>query len=388
MRSPMSLPAAARRRGRRVARGLAAERFLGALALQSHDLLACLRFTVGAAVASSACCFASCLSGPRRGAPRCACLLLGGSRCIRLRERAPPSWRAPARSPRPRAAARFRLAWRSPVGLFARLGIASCRSCVGLASARAASSRGSARGSVRLVGARLLVGAPRRVAGEAGKRRDDAKDDDDRRGHQAVARFLPPLLRLRRLALPPRHCGCRRGISRSARNRRRSALPRPPSAARDPTSSRCWRAPGRKGGLPRRADSARRASTSRRQVSAAVISCCSHAGKLVPLADQALVADVDQRRRPQRRRPWRHQEIAARRAERFDDLAHRDLVAAGDRHELAELGRPPHRLRKARSGGQRAEDERRRAPDARAEARPRISRPCAASAPRSPPSSS
>ena len=54
------------------------------------------------------------------------------------------------------------------------------------------------------------------------------------------------------------------------------------------------------------------------------------------------------------RRPRRHQEIPSGRAERLDDLAHRDLVAAGDLHQLAELGRAAHRLGKARPGGQRA----------------------------------
>jgi hypothetical protein len=67
-------------------------------------------------------------------------------------------------------------------------------------------------------------------------------------------------------------------------------------------------------------------------------------GELVPLANQALVADVDYRFRAEPGRPGRHQEIPPRGAEGLDHLADADLVA-GDIQELAELGRPTHRLR-------------------------------------------
>ena len=48
----------------------------------------------------------------------------------------------------------------------------------------------------RFGGNGLLVRTDRGIAGENGERRDDAKDDDRGPGDQAVARLLPPLLRL------------------------------------------------------------------------------------------------------------------------------------------------------------------------------------------------
>ena len=167
------------------------------------------------------------------------------------------------------------------------------------------------------------------------------------------------------------------------RSRHRSAWPRRRSDARCPTNWRSRRASTRKEDSPHCGCKRSAASTSRRQLSAEVISRCSHPAnsphwrmRLSWLMSISVAA--------QRRRARRHQEIPPRRAEGLDDLAHCDLVAAGDLDQLAELRRPAHGFGEARSRGQRAEDGDGDLADAPASSSSRISRPCAASAPLQP----
>ena len=81
-------------------------------------------------------------------------------------------------------------------------------------------------------------------------------------------------------------------------------------------------------------------------------------GELLPLPDQALMADIDigvGRERRIARVEFRHQEVDARSPERVDHGAHAGLVAAAGLDQLVEAGRTAHRVGDGRAGGQRAE---------------------------------